>query len=235
MQRCGAPFIRVARHATMWRTIHPGCRSCNHAAHQGAPYVTSICVQAPPPEFRYTLRRLPIPAGHAWRHAGGMPNYRRIKTPGGTFFFTVNLFDRRKRLLVEHIDSLREAFRLARHRRPFRIIAIVVLPDHLHCIWQLQYGDSDNARRWAIIKSEFSRRLPCAEWRSPARVRRRERGIWQRRFWERVIEDEADLNAHIGYIHRNPVKHGLAASATDWPYSSLNRQCGVHNATACGT
>ncbi len=152
-----------------------------------------------------------------------MPNYRRIKTPGGTFFFTVNLLERRKRLLVEHIDSLRDAFRVAGRARPFRIIAIVVLPDHLHCIWQLPEGDADNARRWALIKSAFSRRLICTERRSQVRVNRRERGIWQRRFWERVIQNDADLNAHIEYIHNNPVKHGLVAEAVDWPYSSLGK------------
>ena len=118
-----------------------------------------------------------------------MPNYRRIKTPGGTFFFTVNLLERRKRLLVEHIDSLRDAFRVAGRARPFQIIAIVVLPDHLHCIWQLPEGDADNARRWALIKSAFSRRLICTERRSQVRVNRREWGIWQRRFWERVIQN----------------------------------------------
>ena len=152
-----------------------------------------------------------------------MPNYRRIKTPGGTFFFTVNLLDRRKNLLVEHVDILRAAFRLAKHRRPFRIIAIAVLPDHLHCIWQLPEGDADNARRWALIKSVFSRQIICMERRSQVRINRRERGIWQRRFWERVILNEADLNAHINYIHQNPVKHGWVVAAMDWPYSSFQQ------------
>jgi putative transposase len=150
-----------------------------------------------------------------------MPNYRRIKTPGGTFFFTVNLYDRRRHLLVEHIDILREAFRLAQHRRPFRIIAIAIMPDHLHCIWRLPEGDSNNARRWAMIKTVFSSRMACSEKRSSSRIKRGERGIWQRRFWERIIQNDADLNVHIDYIHHNPVKHGLVAEAMDWPYSSL--------------
>jgi putative transposase len=151
-----------------------------------------------------------------------MPNYRRINTPGGTFFFTVNLNDRRKHLLVEHIEALRAAFRIAMKRRPFQIIAIVVLPEHLHCIWQLPQGDSDNARRWAIIKAEFARRLPNTEQRSQVRINRRERGIWQRRYWEHVIENDADLAAHINYINRNPVKHGWVDSDVEWPYSSCS-------------
>ena len=92
-----------------------------------------------------------------------MPNYRRVKTPGGTFFFTVNLLERRKRLLVEHVGLLRDAFRAAKRSRPFRIIAIAIMPDHLHCIWQLPEGDADNALRWALIKSAFSHGLPRTE------------------------------------------------------------------------
>jgi putative transposase len=91
-----------------------------------------------------------------------MSNYRRAKVPGGTYFFTVNLLGRHRRLLVEHIGDLRAAFRAARIARPFEVIAIVVLPDHLHCVWRLPAGDADNANRWAQIKGGFSRRRPCS-------------------------------------------------------------------------
>ena len=158
------------------------------------------------------------------KDTGDMPNYRRVWVPGGTYFFTVNLLERRKRrLLVEHIDHLRAAFRDARRARPFHVIAIVVLPEHLHCLWRLPQGDADNADRWARIKSGFSRRMPKTERRSDARIAKRERGIWQRRFWEHMIVDEADLQNHFDYIHFNPVKHGYVARAVDWPYSSLHR------------
>lgn len=82
--------------------------------------------------------------------------------PGGTYFFTVNLLERRRRLLVEHIEDLRAAFRVARVALPFEVIAIVVLPDHLHCVWRLPVGDAVNANRWAQIKGGFLRRLPCS-------------------------------------------------------------------------
>lgn len=88
-----------------------------------------------------------------------MSNYRRVRVPGGTYFITVNLLERRRRLLVEHIDILRTAFRLTQERLPFEIVAIVVLPDHLHCIWRLPEGDDDYSSRWSQIKSQFSRRL----------------------------------------------------------------------------
>ena len=152
-----------------------------------------------------------------------MSNYRRMRVPGGTYFFTVNLLERRRRLLVERIDDLRAAFRAAHAVRPFEILAIVILPDHLHCLWRLPPGDTDNANRWAQIKSGFSRRLPAGERRSLRRVARRERGIWQRRYWEHLIRDDNDLRRHVEYIHFNPVKHGHSPRAIDWPHSSFYR------------
>ena len=152
-----------------------------------------------------------------------MPNYRRLHVPGGTYFFTVNLLERRRRLLVEHVDLVREAFRATRATRPFHLIAISVLPDHLHCVWTLPDGDADNATRWAQIKGGFSSRLRRQAWESSRRMERRERGIWQRRYWERLIRDDEDLRRHVDYVHINPVKHGHALRACDWPYSSFQR------------
>lgn len=152
-----------------------------------------------------------------------MSNYRRVWVPGGTYFFTVNLLQRRRCLLVDHIDLLRDAFRAAKAARPFHLLAIVVLPDHLHCVWRLPEGDADNANRWAQIKSSFSRTLPVDERISSRRIARRERGIWQRRYWEHLIRDEDDLRRHVDYVHINPVKHGHARRACDWPYSSFPR------------
>jgi putative transposase len=151
-----------------------------------------------------------------------MPNYRRVWVPGGTYFFTVNLQQRDRTLLVEYIGNLRNAFRCACMERPFQIIAAVVLPDHLHCIWQLPQGDADYATRWRHIKSLFSRSLVIAGSAS-RRVERCERGIWQRRFWEHCIRDERDLLAHIEYVHFNPVKHGYVSDTRAWPYSTIHR------------
>lgn len=152
-----------------------------------------------------------------------MPNYRRLRAPAATFFFTVNLWNREQRLLVDHIDLLRAALRTTRAQRPFDQRAGVVLPDHLHCLWSLPEGDSDNATRWRQIKTLFSRGLPPGEVLSLSRADKGERGIWQRRFFERLILDERDLRAHIDYIHCNPVKHGHVECARDWPHSSFHR------------
>lgn len=152
-----------------------------------------------------------------------MPNYRRMWVPGGTYFFTVNLLERRRRLLVERIDALGRAFRSTQQDRPYTMVACVVLPDHLHCIWTLPEGDADVANRWRQIKSMFSRELPADERRSQRRLAKSERGIWQRRYWEHLIRDERDLRNHIDYIHFNPVKHGLVTQVADWPHSSFHR------------
>lgn len=148
--------------------------------------------------------------------------YRRANIPGATYFFTVNLAERQQRLLVEHIELLRFVTRTVKQRHPFQIEAMVVLPDHLHALWRLPEGDANFAMRWSLIKSGFSRGLAKMESISPSRISKRERGIWQRRYWEHLIRDEADFERHVDYIHHNPVKHGYAVSAAEWSYSSIH-------------
>jgi putative transposase len=151
-----------------------------------------------------------------------MPNYRRLYVPGGTYFFTVNLRDRRSRLLVEHIDDLRAAYAYVAARHPFTTVAVCVLPEHLHCLWTLPADDRDFSTRWRLIKTEFSRAIPKTV-DAHTDLRDGERGIWQRRFWEHLIRDERDFDAHLGYIHFNPVKHGHVTNVDDWPHSSWHR------------
>jgi putative transposase len=154
-----------------------------------------------------------------------VPEYRRNRVPGGTFF-TVNLLDRRSDLLVRHIESLREAVRQTRLRAPFRIDAWVVLPDHMHCLWTLPPGDDDFPGRWRAIKTAFAKAIPAGEPRSPVMTGRGERGIWQRRYWEHTIRDERDFAARMDYTDINPVKHGLVGHPADWPHSSFHRGVG---------
>ena len=149
--------------------------------------------------------------------------YRRAKTPGACYFFTVNLAERNKSLLVENIDNLRSAFKKVKKNHSFTISAIVVLPDHLHTIWQLPENDADYPTRWNLIKRSFSRSLPKTERISNSRRTKGERGIWQRRYWEHMIKDENDFAQHVNYIHFNPVKHGYVQSPVDWPYSSIHQ------------
>ncbi|WP_134677194.1 REP-associated tyrosine transposase [Ectopseudomonas khazarica] len=164
-----------------------------------------------------------------------MPNYRRARVPGATYFFTVNLHDRGSDLLIREIDLLRETVRATKARHPFHIDAWVVLPEHMHCLWTLPPGDADFARRWKVIKFAFSRRLPSTETLNASQQNRRERGIWQRRYWEHLIRDERDYQHHFDYIHYNPLKHGHVQRLVDWPYSSFHRAVaeGIYPADWC--
>jgi putative transposase len=152
-----------------------------------------------------------------------MVTYRRNFVPGAGYFFTVNLANRRLGLLVENIGLLRAAFRSVREQHPFTIEAAVALPDHLHVIWTLPDRDADFALRWRLIKSAFSHGLARSEAISASRSAKGERGIWQRRYWEHTPRDQDDFSRHLDYIHFNPVKHGHATRARDWPYSSFRR------------
>lgn len=150
-----------------------------------------------------------------------MVRYRRNFVPGGTYFFTLTLADRASSALIDHVDALRMAFRIARHERPFTIDAIVILPDHLHAIWTLPSGDSDFSGRWRRIKAHFTHRL-IATSVPVERHRNGEYALWQRRFWEHTIRNETDFERHVDYAHFNPVKHKLASRTRDWPYSSFH-------------
>jgi putative transposase len=148
--------------------------------------------------------------------------YRRNVAPGATFFFTVALADRRSTALIKHISVLRLAFRKARSERPFHIDAIVILPEHLHAIFTLPESDADFSHRWRRIKTVFTQGVIDAG----EALGRRDgtgRSLWQRRFWEHTIRDDADFSRHVDYVHHNPIKHGLALSPSQWPYSSLHR------------
>ena len=152
-----------------------------------------------------------------------MPDYVRAYIPGGTYFFTVALLERRRRLLTEHIDALRDAFQKIKRERPFNFGAFVILPDHLHCLWTVPENDTDFSTRWRLIKSHFTRAIEPGERLSPRRQQKKERGVWQRRFWEHAIRDQRDFDAHLDYIHYNPVKHGWVSRAADWPHSSFHQ------------
>jgi len=152
-----------------------------------------------------------------------MTEYRRAHVPGASWFFTVNLAQRKgNSLLVDRLDSLRAAFGTVRERHPFRMDTLVILPEHLHCIMTLPEGDADFSTRWNLIKSSFSRTVEKSERISASREKRGERGIWQRRFWEHLIRDQQDFNRHADYIHWNPVKHGWVRRVADWPHSSFH-------------
>jgi putative transposase len=157
-----------------------------------------------------------------------MPDYRRFYAPGGTFFFTVVTAGRAQMFANEAaVRTLRACFRSTQERWPFRVVAMVVLPDHLHSIWALRRDDPDYSTRWAYLKKEFTKRWITSghgeRHTTDSQQKDRRRGIWQRRFWEHTIRDETDFHRHCDYIHYNPVKHGLAKCPHAWAYSSFQR------------
>lgn len=152
-----------------------------------------------------------------------MPNYLRARVPGATFFFTANLANRNSSLLIDRIDILRRAYAATVRDAPLFCDAIVILPDHLHTVWTLPPGDAGFSERWRKIKHRFSRAIGGEFARSSSKQMKREKGIWQRRFWEHVIRDEVDYTRHVEYCWGNPVKHGLVRQAADWPFSSIHR------------
>ena len=157
-----------------------------------------------------------------------MTGYRRADFGGGYYFFTV-LTHQRRRFLTDELarDCLRNAWRRARSMKPFAVIAVCLLPEHIHCVWRLPIDDADYSGRWSMIKNWFTRTYLASGGveisQCLSREKKRERGVWQRRFWEHQIRDEQDLQNHIDYIHYNPVKHGLVESVDDWPWSTYHR------------
>ena len=157
-----------------------------------------------------------------------MSNYRRPMVKGGTFFFTVVSYRRRPILTLPLARrALHDALALTRRERPFDIVAMVLLPDHLHAVWTLPEGDADFSVRWKLVKTRVTRALadhdmaPCGT--TPSRRHRQERDVWQRRFWDHAIRDDEDFRRHVDYIHWNPVKHALVSRVRDWRYSTFHR------------
>ena len=147
-----------------------------------------------------------------------MSDYRRVYVPGGTYFFTLVTYERNNLFADEsRVEKLRQSLRGVKKKRPFVMVAAVVLPDHLHCIWRLPEGDADFSTRWQMIKTDFSRHVPGKTRKDGAKT------VWQPRFYDHLIRDEDDLRRHLDYIHYNPVKHGYVATPGEWPHSSFKR------------
>lgn len=167
-----------------------------------------------------------------------MSRYRRAHVDGASYFFTVNTYRRQPLLTLPAVRvALREAIEAVRLDMPFVIDAWVLLPDHLHAIWTLPEGNSDFGKRWGRIKAYVSKQCShlVAETNAPSvsRVARRELDFWQRRFWEHQLRDDRDFEAHVDYVHYNPVKHGYVVRPIDWEFSTFRRyvERGVYSET----
>ncbi|MGI6741010.1 MAG: REP-associated tyrosine transposase [Brevefilum sp.] len=155
-----------------------------------------------------------------------MPEYRRIYTPGGIYFFTLVTYQRKKIFSQPCARSLfSDAVSHVRKYQPLTTIAHCILPDHIHLIWQMPEDNFDYSKRIGAIKRHFSIKY-CEQFnihppQNKTMIKRREVAIWQRRFWEHSIFDENDFEHHLNYLHFNPVKHGLVDRVQDWEASSF--------------
>ncbi len=157
-----------------------------------------------------------------------MPNFHRWRIAGASYFFTLVTADRRPLFWNEVARAeLSKALRECRSKWDFGLDAIVLLPDHLHVLITLPPGDDEYPKRLGWIKKEFTKgwlgaggtEVPV----TPSQNRLRRRGIWQTRFWEHTIRDDGDFEAHVDYIHYNPVKHGYVLAPADWKWSSFHK------------
>ena len=155
-----------------------------------------------------------------------MPNYRRVRIKGGTYFLTL-VTNKRTNIFtsIKNREVLLESINHVKHYHPFSLEAYCILPDHFHFLCCLPEDDDNYSTRVSEIKKRFSKKYleiherPLS--RDVSQIKRGESGIWQLRFWEHYIRDEEDLNRHIDYIHYNPVKHGLVNKVRDWASSSF--------------
>jgi putative transposase len=154
----------------------------------------------------------------------GLPNYRRSRVKGGTYFFTVNTLNRQQELLIRHIDALRDAFKSVKNRHPYHLDALVILPDHFHMVMTLPQNVDDYSKIIRLTKGEFTKKVRFEGiTNNQSRQSRKEQMVWQRRFWEHQIRDDDDYRRHIDYCYINPVKHGYVNRVIDWPYSTFHR------------
>ncbi len=154
-----------------------------------------------------------------------MRKYKRLREQGASYFFTLVTHERRKLFLeAETVELLSSSIATVQERHPFELAALVVLPAHLHALWQLPSHDADYPTRWRLIKERFTkawvkRHGPTNP--NASRLAKGEQALWQRRYWEHLIRDDEDLGPHLDYIHLNPVHHGLADAPKNWPHSSF--------------
>jgi putative transposase len=156
-----------------------------------------------------------------------MSQYRRIYQQESIVFLTIITYNRQPIFKnPQNIDLLRQTTAIVRSEMPFEILGAVILPEHLHFLWQLSSSDNNYSKRVGRLKALFTKsfreqnkvNLPLTQ----SREKHRESNIWQRRFWEHTIRDDLDFEQHLNYIHYNPVKHNLVSCPHFWKYSSFN-------------
>lgn len=154
-----------------------------------------------------------------------MANYKRIYAENHYVFITVVTYNRNK-ILINNIDLLKTSFKIVKKQYAFEIFGIVILPDHFHMIIK-----PDNPKELSKIIGNIKRNFTkltsvgCAPRTNiqASRLNRREKTIWQRRFYEHTIRNESELYRFLNYIHYNPIKHGYVKQTIEWEPSSFHK------------
>lgn len=156
---------------------------------------------------------------------GNQMNYKRAFIENSKIFITM-VTSKRRPILIENIEILRNAFKCVKDKIKFNIDATVILPDHLHLIIEPRNVE-EYPEIIKGIKTYFSRNIDESKIEdyklTKSREGKKEKDVWQRRYWEHSITKEEDLRRHIDYIHYNPVKHRLANTPKEWKYSSFKK------------
>ncbi len=160
-----------------------------------------------------------------------MPNYHRVYEENRYLFITMVTYNRSS-FLIKNIDLLRESFKRSKKKYEYELFGIIVLPDHIHMIIKPEYI-KDYSNIIKEVKTYFSKNIDekyiseNKKLLSASKLKKNEKGVWQRRFWEHTIRDENDLYRHLDYIHYNPVKHKYVDNVIDWKYSSFHKFVGT--------
>jgi len=159
-----------------------------------------------------------------------MSDYRRYYLPNHFVFITVVTHNRND-ILIKNVELLRHCMLKTKEKFVFDIFAIVVLPNHFHIIIK-----PENIEEFSVIIGSIKRRFTKSldeKFKdmdiSESKIKRKEKGVWQRRFYEHLIRSEKDLHNHLDYIHFNPVKHGYIQNVKDWKYSSFKKFVNLGN------
>lgn len=151
--------------------------------------------------------------------------YRRVFEQNSYIFLTI-VTSKRRHILIDNVALIKASIKKAKQFYSFEIFGIVILPDHFHILIRPETIE-DYPKIIRLIKADFSKNIDVdtiANYKvSASRQKKKEKDIWQRRYWEHTIRDEADLYKHLDYIHFNPVKHNYVKAAKDWVYSSFKK------------
>jgi putative DNA methylase len=101
------------------------------------------------------------------------------------------------------------------HGERYQMLAWVVMPNHVHAMFEPLKGWSLSAilHTWKSFTSHRANQ-----------ILRRSGAFWHPDYFDRFIRDEDHFRRALVYIEDNPVKAGLCARPENWPYGSARRR-----------